>query len=69
MIDIGANLTHGSFRDDLQAVLARAREAGVQQIIVTGTTVEDSRQASALGLPFTTGVHPHHARDCGPDTI
>ena len=69
MIDIGANLTHGSFRDDLQAVLARAREAGVDEIIVTGTTVEDSRQASALGLPFTAGVHPHHARDCGPDTI
>jgi TatD DNase family protein len=69
LVDIGANLTHAAFRDDLDAVLARARAAGVARIIVTGTTVEESRQASTLGLPFTVGVHPHHARDCGPDTI
>jgi TatD DNase family protein len=69
LVDIGANLTHAAFRDDLDAVLARARQAGVDTIIVTGTTLEESRQASTLGLPFTAGVHPHHARDCGPDTI
>jgi TatD DNase family protein len=69
LVDIGANLTHSSFRDDLPEVLERARRAGVAQIIVTGTTVEESRQASTLGFPFTAGVHPHHARDCGPDTI
>jgi TatD DNase family protein len=69
LVDIGANLTHSSFRDDLPEVLERARQAGVAQIIVTGTTVEESRHAATLGLPFTAGVHPHHARDCGPDTI
>jgi TatD DNase family protein len=67
--DIGANLTHPAFRDDLDAVLARARQAGVETIIVTGTTVEESRRASALGLPFTAGVHPHHARECNSTTI
>ncbi len=69
LVDLGANLTHASFREDLHEVLARARAAGVERIIVTGTTVEDSRRAAALGMPFTAGVHPHHARDCGPDTI
>jgi len=69
LVDIGANLTHSSFRDDLPEVLERARHAGVKQIIVTGTTVEESRHAATLGFPFTAGVHPHHARDCGPDTI
>jgi len=74
LVDIGANLTHPTFQPDLDAVLARAREAGVAQIIVTGTTVEDSRGALALArsLDFlfaTAGVHPHHARDCGADTI
>jgi TatD DNase family protein len=69
LVDIGANLTHSSFRDDLPEVLERARQAGVAQIIVTGTTVEESQQASTLGFPFTAGVHPHHARDCGPTTI
>jgi TatD DNase family protein len=67
--DIGANLTHSAFRDDLPEVLARARAAGVDTVIVTGTSVEDSRRALALGLPCTAGVHPHHARECGPDTI
>ena len=69
LVDIGANLTHSSFREDLGEVLARARQAGVETVIVTGTTVEESRHAATLGLPFTAGVHPHHARDCGPDTI
>ena len=68
LVDIGANLTHASFRDDRSEVLARAREAGVS-VIVTGTTVEDSRSALGLRLPMTAGVHPHHARECGPQTI
>ena len=69
LVDIGANLTHSSFREDRDAVVARARAAGVETVIVTGTTVEESRQASALGFPFTAGVHPHHARECGERTI
>ena len=69
MIDIGANLTHSAFASDLDDVIARARQAGVQTIIVTGTTVEDSHQAEKLGLPFTAGVHPHHAKDFDADAI
>ncbi|HSG76209.1 MAG TPA: TatD family hydrolase [Burkholderiales bacterium] len=73
LVDIGANLTHTSFRDDLGAVLARATEHGVAQIVVTGTTVEESRRAAALaeahGLHATAGVHPHHARECDGTTI
>jgi TatD DNase family protein len=73
VIDIGANLTHEAFRHDLDEVLARARQAGVERIIVTGTSVEESRRALQLaeekGLHATAGVHPHHAKDCGPDTI
>jgi TatD DNase family protein len=67
MIDVGANLTHSSFRDDLEAVVARARGAGVSTLIVTGTTVEESREAAAIAERFdlhsTVGIHPHHARD------
>jgi TatD DNase family protein len=73
MIDIGANLTHASFRDDLDAVVARAKGVGVSTLIVTGTTVEESRTACEIADRFdlyaTTGVHPHHARDCAPTTI
>src|SRR5690606_23438561 len=67
--DIGVNLTHDSFDRDRDAVLERARAAGVDRLIVTGTTVEASRDAAALadahpGVPYATaGVHPHHAAE------
>ena len=69
MIDVGANLTHAAFRDDLPDVLRRARDAGVSAIIVTGTSVEETRKALELDFLTTAGVHPHHARECGPETI
>ncbi|MGQ0543835.1 MAG: TatD family hydrolase [Betaproteobacteria bacterium] len=73
MIDIGANLTHASFRDDVGEVVARARDAGVESIVITGTTVGESLHASMLaeqfGLYATAGVHPHHARECDSHTI
>ena len=73
LVDIGANLTHAAFADDLEAVLSRARAAGVGTIMVTGTSVADSLAAARLaeghGLWATAGVHPHHARDCDSATI
>ena len=73
LVDIGANLTHSAFQPDVSEVIARARNAGVAQIVVTGTAVDESlaavRLADQFGLYATAGVHPHHARDCGPSTI
>lgn len=74
LIDIGANLTHESFRHDLDAVLDRAREAGVAQMVVTGASRSDSVRALELAranpntLYATAGVHPHHAGDYGAET-
>jgi TatD DNase family protein len=73
LIDIGANLTHESFRHDLSDVLARARAQGVVQLVVTGASVAGSRQALDLArahsgtLFATAGVHPHHAGDFDAD--
>lgn len=67
LVDIGANLTHDSFDRDRDAVLARARDAGVSQLVITGASREHSPKALALaqahpGLLYATaGVHPHHA--------
>jgi len=73
VIDVGANLTHAAFRADLDKVVARARDAGVSPIVVTGTTVAESRAAQEVadkhGFYATAGVHPHHARDCDAQTI
>ena len=69
LIDIGANLTHESFDADRDAVLQRARAAGVAQVIVTGASREHSPKALELarahpGVLFATaGVHPHHASE------
>jgi len=69
--DIGCNLGHRRFAHDRGAVMARARAAGVGTIVVTGTSVAESRAALDLArgdhggprLLATAGVHPHHAKD------
>ncbi|MDX1498915.1 MAG: TatD family hydrolase [Woeseiaceae bacterium] len=69
LIDIGANLAHDSFDADRDAVLERARRAGVRRIVVTGSSDEsnvaaaDLAEASPGHLFATAGVHPHHAAD------
>jgi TatD DNase family protein len=74
LIDIGANLTHDSFRQDLDDVLARATAHGVGKMIVTGASREGSTHALELArahpgrLYATAGVHPHHAIDYDDET-
>lgn len=69
MIDIGANLAHDSFDADREAVLARARAAGVEAIVVTGSNGASNEQALRLArkhpgfLYATAGLHPHHAAE------
>lgn len=69
LIDVGANLTHGSFAHDLHEVLERAVHAGVLQMVVTGSSATESAAALSLALAWpgrlfaTAGVHPHLARE------
>jgi RNA 3'-phosphate cyclase len=73
LVDIGANLTSGQFRRDLPQVLRRAKHAGVHAIVITGTSVAESRRSvqlarqhaasSGVALFATVGVHPHDARE------
>ncbi|MGD2168367.1 MAG: TatD family hydrolase [Gammaproteobacteria bacterium] len=70
LIDVGVNLTHDSFDADRDEVIAAAKRAGVRRMIVTGTTVQASRDAAALArrhpgdMFATAGIHPHHATEC-----
>ncbi|SHE86113.1 TatD DNase family protein [Modicisalibacter ilicicola DSM 19980] len=71
LVDIGANLTHKSFASDRDAVIARAREANVTTLILTGTDLEHAEQAVELareipGVHATAGVHPHDASRWSP---
>jgi TatD DNase family protein len=72
LIDIGINLGHDSYDADRDAVLSRARAAGVVQMLVTGATMSGTAGAIALArqhpgtLFATAGVHPHHASELSP---
>jgi TatD DNase family protein len=75
LIDIGVNLAHDSFDADRDAVVQRAANAGVTQMIVTGSSEDGSRKAIALAqhhprvLFATAGVHPHHAADLTTEAL
>ena len=66
--DIGANLTHPSFKKDMDEVIQNALKVGVVKMCITGTDLDDSISASqvALSLPetliSTAGIHPHQAK-------
>jgi TatD DNase family protein len=74
LVDIGANLAHKSFREDLPEILGRARAASLARIVVTGTSVSGSRRAWELArahrgfLYATAGVHPHDSSRWGHDS-
>jgi TatD DNase family protein len=67
LVDIGSNLTHESFTDDRESVIAAAMAVGVTRQVVTAADLESSIAAAALAaaapsrLWSTAGVHPHHA--------
>jgi TatD DNase family protein len=75
IIDIGVNLAHRSFHADLDAVIARAFAAGVTSMVITGSSVANSREAQQIAskhpakLFATAGVHPHDSRNCDDSTI
>jgi TatD DNase family protein len=76
-IDIGVNLTDPVFRgkhhgrqkhdDDFDAVLERSKAAGVKSMIITGTSLKESRQAVEMAQKYslyaTVGCHPTRSSD------
>jgi TatD DNase family protein len=75
LIDIGINLAHDSYDADREAVIARARHAGVTQMVVTGSTLDSTARANVLArdhpgrLFATAGVHPHHATELSETSL
>ena len=75
LVDIALNLTDKAFQSDITEVLERAQTAGVGQMIVTGSTLQESQKAIELCLEYggqpqlysTAGIHPHYSRDFPAD--
>lgn len=73
MFDIGVNLTSSQFAKDHDEVVARAFAAGVQGLLLTGTSLHESEQAQGLARRYqhcwsTAGVHPHDSSQWTPDS-
>lgn len=77
LIDIGVNLTHPSFAEQRPALLERAYAAGIQQMLLTGTSLDESQHALELcrqldegaeHLFSTAGIHPHDASSWNSDS-
>lgn len=75
LVDIGANLGHESFAHDFDEVIARAQQAGIRHLLVTGTTASASQQAVEIAqrnpalLSATAGMHPHEAQHCDDEAF
>ena len=73
LFDTHAHLHFPDFAPDLDAVLGRAREAGVRRMVTIGTDVETSRAAVAMAerdpdVWASVGLHPHDA-EAGDDAV
>ena len=65
MFDTHAPLNFSRFKKNVGEVIARAKEAGVDRIVVPGTDIPSSKKAIELteqykGLYAAVGIHPHH---------
>jgi TatD DNase family protein len=72
--DTHCHLTDTAFREDREAVLRRAAEAGVARMVTIASSVADAADAAKLArgaenLWCTAGVHPHAAGDASADAI
>lgn len=72
LVDTHAHLDDRRLRGDWDNVLARAKAAGVVQMIAIGTTAADSRDVLALaqshpGIFAAVGIHPNEAAGATDD--
>jgi TatD DNase family protein len=70
LFDSHCHLDDPTYANDFERVMARARQAGVAQMMTIGVNLDTSRKAAALarvhaGVLFASvGVHPHDASGC-----
>jgi TatD DNase family protein len=69
-IDIGANLTHHIYKNNLKEVLEDSKKWYVEKLIITGTKLSNIKDAQTISykypeynIYYTSGVHPHNAKE------
>ena len=73
LIDSHAHLDMPDFKRDLEAVIQRAKESGVEYIFTVGTEKKDWRRALEIAdahpsIYAILGVHPHNAKEIDDQT-
>ena len=68
LIDTHCHLYYDSIKKDIQTVLARAKEQGVNRFICVGTNLDDSKECQILSeqhenVFFSAGIHPHDSKN------
>src|SRR5438876_10456210 len=72
LVDSHCHIDMPQFDHDREAVVERARAAGVETLLIVGGVDEEAghrralRVAEGMGLPVCAGVHPHEARLATP---
>ena len=74
LIDTHCHLTSPELLSRLDAVLASARAAGVERMILVAVNQADAQAALNIigqheGTFLVGGIHPHEAGKCGQDDI
>ncbi len=74
LIDSHAHVDFPQFHEDRNAVIERAREAGLVTVVNIGTNVSTSRASVRLAERYdlihaTVGIHPHDAETASPEAL
>ena len=76
LIDSHAHIQGKEYAGEVEAVIDRAREAGVQKIVAVGGAGDMSSNTDAIALAetfpdvyATVGMHPHDAKDVGEGEV
>lgn len=72
LIDTHAHLFFDNFKEDLDEVVRRAKDAGVEYIIVPATDFENGKEAIEIAEKYdniyaAVGIHPHDCSDWQPN--
>lgn len=67
-IDTHCHLNFKAFNKDLDQVIARAEDEGVEKIVLPGAKLDSSQKAIDISQKFAScyaaiGIHPHHSKE------
>jgi TatD DNase family protein len=74
LIDTHAHLQDEDLKNDIEQVLSRAKDAGLEKIICVGFDLQSSQEALLLARKYrqvyaVVGIHPHDAESLNPDVL